>query len=677
VTISESRANDLTLQAALDYARADHEVFPLAPRRKVPTTKHGHLDASTDVAEIAGWWDKHPRHLVGLRPAQGECVIDVEGPHGDHATSGLSALAELEAKHGSLVGYPRASTPSGGLHIWASHGMAPEEIAAHPAAGIDVKAHSGFVVAPPAAGRQWLTPLVGSPPRLPKAWQDWMRKPKPKAKAQRATEPVGGDGQDVYTNKAVRDELDELENTPRSDGRHGGRNKALYAKAARLDELGVQRDWARTNLLYRCNHNGLLADDGEKTCNRTIESAHAKVGGNGSYIPDLSNLRNAGESSDSRSGRALRVVTGSATTEHAKSGESGADKASGSATQFKTPKVWKASELRSAAQPRWLAKRWIPRAAPTVFCGDEGIGKSLWDMRIVAAVTTGTALPDIAMPERDPMRVLLAAITEEDWSSIVLPRLVVAGADLDMIDVICTDEDGSGPPVFPRDFDLIRAMRPKSGLVVVDSWLDTLAMGTVVRDSQSSATALAPWTDLATTTEAGIILLTPTNRMGTGDIREKYGVTQHLRKKARSTIFAIRDDDTDFLVLGPDKANNTKPDLANMYRIEAVQHWEPTEDDDGTVGRIEYVATTDRTIREWVGDKHEDADDLSEVDKAAVWLGDYLLREQPALHDNVKEAADAEGIKPRTLRRARLRLKVEIEAVKGVTPFTTTWRLPT
>lgn len=346
--------------------------------------------------------------------------------------------------------------------------------------------------------------------------------------------------------------------------------------------------------------------------------------------------------------------------------------------EFKRPRVYRATDLKAAAQPRWLARRWIPRAAPTVFCGDEGIGKSLYDIRIIAAVTTGTPLPDIGMPNRDPQRILMAAITEEDWSTIVLPRLIVAGADLDMIDVICTDEDGSGPPVYPRDFDLIRALDPKPALIVVDSWLDTLAMDMVVRDSQSAAAALKPWTDLATATDAGIILLTPTNRMGTSDIRDRYGVTQHLRKKARATIFGVRDDDTDLLVVGPDKSNNASAPLANLYRVEIVQHWEPTDEDDGTVGKLEYVAQSDRTIRQWVSDNHDDrnGDQQTEVDKAAKWLHDYLLREQPIDQRQVKLDADAAKIKPRTLRRARQQLRVITEPIKGAVPFTTTWRLP-
>ena len=40
-------------------------------------------------------------------------------------------------------------------------------------------------------------------------------------------------------------------------------------------------------------------------------------------------------------------------------------------------------------------------------------------------------MPEFGIPARDPGRVLIAAITEDDWHTVVRPRLEVAGADLD------------------------------------------------------------------------------------------------------------------------------------------------------------------------------------------------------------------------------------------------------
>ena len=293
--------------AALDYARHGHPVFPVKPdgskKPAIPSAHpegdplngkckggcgkpgHGFYDASTDAETVREHWNTHPRSHIGLRPAEDEAFIDVEGPNGDHDVNGLPIFAELVDKLGPLDGHPMAETPSGGFHIWGTHDLAPNQIAAHPAPGIDVKAHSGYAVAPPSPGRRWQNPLQDTPPRFPDAWQQWMRKPVWQPTPQR---PSASDshGDDAYVDTAVDRELHELADTPKSAGRHGGRNKALYAKAARLDELGVQRDWARQRLLDACHRNGVLAEDGEKQCNKTIDSAFGKVGGNGNYIPN-------------------------------------------------------------------------------------------------------------------------------------------------------------------------------------------------------------------------------------------------------------------------------------------------------------------------------------------------------------------------------------------------------
>ncbi|WP_082974478.1 AAA family ATPase [Mycobacterium sp. E1715] len=121
----------------------------------------------------------------------------------------------------------------------------------------------------------------------------------------------------------------------------------------------------------------------------------------------------------------------------------------------------------------------------SLLIGDEGIGKSLLWVLIVAHITTGKPLPGFGIPARDPGRVMLV-ITEDDWSTAVLPRLKVAGADLDMIRVICVERDGSGAPIFPRDMGLVRNADPRPDLVVVDCWLDTVPPELSVKDSQQA-----------------------------------------------------------------------------------------------------------------------------------------------------------------------------------------------
>src|SRR5262249_31586621 len=55
----QERANP-RLAAALRYAAAAWPVFPCVPGEKIPVTRHGFLDASTDPDKINWWWSRNP-----------------------------------------------------------------------------------------------------------------------------------------------------------------------------------------------------------------------------------------------------------------------------------------------------------------------------------------------------------------------------------------------------------------------------------------------------------------------------------------------------------------------------------------------------------------------------------------------------------------------------------------
>ena len=330
---------------------------------------------------------------------------------------------------------------------------------------------------------------------------------------------------------------------------------------------------------------------------------------------------------------------------------------------FELPKVWRASDLKPSEQPRWLAKGRIPRAAISLLVGDEGIGKSLMWVWLTAAVTTGKPLPEFGIPARTPEDVVIV-ITEDEWSSTVLPRLTVAGADIDRVHVICTDDDGSGAPIFPRDMYLIdgddREFNP--GLVVVDAWLDTVPGGMSVKDPQQARNALHPWKEAATKTGAAIFLLTHTNRNSTGNARDKYGITAELRKKARMTLFAQQDDEG-HLVIGPEKSNTSRGTVASMFRIDSVQHFKATEDDDGTIPRLVYIGDSERTAREHIQDAFSDSDDVDGADCTA-WLKAYIEDGGGSREANdVYQAADANGFSKDKAKRAKRDLGIKAAKV--------------
>lgn len=272
-------------------------------------------------------------------------------------------------------------------------------------------------------------------------------------------------------------------------------------------------------------------------------------------------------------------------------------------------------------------------------------------------------------------RVILI-ITEDAWTFDVLPRLEVAGADISMIQVICTDKDGSGSPLFPRDLHLIGNAKPAPALVVVDAWLDTVPTTYRVRDPQDARAALHPWKEVASATGAAVLLLCHTNRLATGDTRNKYGTTYALRQKVRTALYAIQDDGGN-LVLGPDKANGVVTETASVLTIKSIQKFDPTDDHDGTVPLLTYVRESDRTIKEHVLGAHEaeHGDDPQDRVDAETWLRDYLQIEGPqAQSADAKREAKKAGIAERTLQRARGKLQVVI-GYEG-RPAKSVWSLP-
>ncbi|OBF92183.1 hypothetical protein A5791_14485 [Mycobacterium sp. 852002-51163_SCH5372311] len=339
------------------------------------------------------------------------------------------------------------------------------------------------------------------------------------------------------------------------------------------------------------------------------------------------------------------------------------------------PRLWRATDLKAAKPPRWLAKGRLPRAAISLLVGDEGIGKSLLWVWIVAAITTGKPLPEFGIPTRAPAHVVLV-VTEDDWTTTVRPRLEVAGADLAMVTVICVDEDGSGAPIFPRDLFLITEADPAPVIIVVDAWLDTVPAMLSVRDPQQARQALHPWKELATATDAAVLLLCHTNRVASANARDRYGATGELRKKARMTLYAQSDDDGR-LVVGPEKMNTAAQIPASKFTINSIPHFEPTDDSDGTVPLLVYAGESDRTARQHIADTYENAhgDDRQDRADASRWLSEYLAMEGPTvLSADVKREAAKAGFSERTLQRARQELRV----VYGWTgnPPKTTWSLP-
>jgi hypothetical protein len=135
-----------TLRQALACAARGWPVFPCQPGKKIPATRHGYLDATTDEQQITDWFGRRPGlNLAIATGAPGPDVLDIDqhGPVGN----GFPAYARLHAA-GLLDGATRyVATPSGGMHVYFN---GSNQTSGHlPAHHLDFLSTGGYALAPP------------------------------------------------------------------------------------------------------------------------------------------------------------------------------------------------------------------------------------------------------------------------------------------------------------------------------------------------------------------------------------------------------------------------------------------------------------------------------------------------------------------------------------------------
>jgi hypothetical protein len=152
---------------ALELAGRGFRVLPLDG--KIPRTRNGFYDATTDADVITGWWRTWPRADIGIRTGGGLWVMDV-----DPRSGGDASLLCLEGKYGELRTLT-VRTGGGGLHFYFAGDLPTGKVPGYP--GLDVKGEGGYVVAPPsmhASGRryEWLAP--DDLPTVPQPTPAWL-----------------------------------------------------------------------------------------------------------------------------------------------------------------------------------------------------------------------------------------------------------------------------------------------------------------------------------------------------------------------------------------------------------------------------------------------------------------------------------------------------------------------
>ena len=301
----------------------------------------------------------------------------------------------------------------------------------------------------------------------------------------------------------------------------------------------------------------------------------------------------------------------------------------------------------------------IPAGALTVAAGREGTGKSSFGMWMAAQITRGT-LPGNFYGR--PRAVFYVAV-EDSWKQTIVPRLIGAGADLDLVYRVEAVEAEYGETTLslPQDNSLMEKAIAEHdvALVVLDPLMSCIGKGIDTHRERDVRTALDPLARMADRTGAVLLGIAHFNKGSGTDPASLITGSGAFKNVPRAVFGFARDDDNECRVMTQAKNSLGRADLPSLsYNILSTEV--PTRTGIAYVGRFVFTGQSSRSVDEILAAGAET--DRGERGEAAEWLRGYLMDqggEAPA--KDVKKAAAADDISLRTLERARVKAGVVSE----------------
>jgi hypothetical protein len=175
--------------------------------------------------------------------------------------------------------------------------------------------------------------------------------------------------------------------------------------------------------------------------------------------------------------RTVEALEGKDATDHLQAGHGLQDFVPSGKVQARRPrlKMIKAGDVGDGGVT-YLWDQLLPLGAISLLPGEEGIGKTLIGIRLIADLTRATLPGEF---HGHPQSALVMS-TEDSIENVFKPRLKVAGADLDRVYFITArtedpdDESDKNDEavILPRDLPLLTEAIQKTGAVLV--WIDSL-----------------------------------------------------------------------------------------------------------------------------------------------------------------------------------------------------------
>lgn len=302
----------------------------------------------------------------------------------------------------------------------------------------------------------------------------------------------------------------------------------------------------------------------------------------------------------------------------------------------------------------------------SLIAGPEGLGKSTMAYWLTAEVTRGR-LP--GKHQGEPRAVLVCA-TEDSWSHTIVPRLIAAGADLQLVYrvEVVTTLGTHGTLSLPHDNNALAHAIEQTGaaLVLLDPLMSRLSGSLDSHRDQEVRQALEPMVKVADDTGSTVIGLIHFNKSNSADPLTNVMASKAFTAVARSVSVVVKDADDETgtrRIFATPKNNLGRADLP-LLGFTIVGHRIDTAEGDAWTGRLVWGENVAGQVGDHLGPQSTDNETRSLAAEARQWLTEYMVTQggRAAVTD-VYKAAKAAGIDDmRRLRAAKQKIGLSQES---------------
>lgn len=553
--------------------------------------------ATVDEVKIRRWWGKWPDAWVGMATgAPGFDVVDFDVADGAPGKQSFDRLIEAGLIDGYLFD---VDTPSGGWHR-AFPGTAQRNGQIEDA-GVDFRATGGFVMAPGNPG--YVITAIPAGPELaePVDWPAIRALLRPDRAPTRPSAPTPNGRAQI---------------PPDIPAAPVQRKSNL--RSPKQDQSWTQQQ-AMAEIVRQCQQ---LATAKVGSINHTLNNVAMRIG---HFVPEFIEYHQAGlqmlraldmTEYDGKTWQADDTIRSGLDAGMREPYERRPDEpkrqpppdqpppavAGGAPPQVegRKPIVQKASEI-APRRVRWLWDGRIPAGEITLVAGREGAGKSTLLAWLTRAITQG----ELPGEYHGHPRAVLYAAAEDSWEHTLAPRMMAAGANLDLVYRVAVTTGGvEGNLVLPLDITAVFELGQQLGAValMLDPGLSFLDGRIDSFKSQELRPALEALRRGAERAGMSVPMLCHFNKTQGTDVLSKIAGSRAFAEVARAAIAVAveqpdEEGDEEQVILSQVKNNLGRTSLPNLtYQI--VDSVVPTDEGDAHVGRLVWTGQTDRTAEQ-------------------------------------------------------------------------------